>query len=118
MVGNIAAKTARVLHESGVAPSNVIAAIGPCISVEHFEVGDEVAAEFAEQGLATAVERRGGAKPHVDLQLAVRMQLYDAGVTAIDAHPFCTFRDEADFYSHRRDHGNTGRLAAVIAALA
>lgn len=116
VVGNIVEKTVRSLHEAGAAPHDLIAAIGPCISVANFEVGNEVAAEFASRGLGDAVSQSGSEKPHVDLQRAVQMQLERAGVLSTDAHPFCTFRDAVDFYSHRRDQGLTGRLAAVIAA--
>jgi YfiH family protein len=115
VVGNIVAKTLRTLHEAGAAPPRITAAVGPCISAEHFEVGEEVAVEFANHGLADAIRPVPNQKPHIDLQHAVRTQLQQAGVTAIDTHPFCTFRDAADFYSHRRDHGTTGRMAAVIA---
>jgi polyphenol oxidase len=115
VVGNIVAKTLRTLHEAGTAPHHVTAAIGPCISATHFEVGEEVAAEFTNQGLADAIRPIPNQKPHIDLQHAVRAQLQNAGVTAIDTHPFCTFRDAEDFYSHRRDNGITGRMAAVIA---
>jgi hypothetical protein len=43
------------------------------------------------------------------------MQLERAGVKHIDGNDVCTFRDAADFYSHRRENGVTGRMAAVIA---
>jgi copper oxidase (laccase) domain-containing protein len=29
----------------------------------------------------------------------------------------CTFRDKDEFYSHRRDKGVTGRMAAMISPL-
>ena len=119
VVGNVIAKTVRAMHEVGSPPAGLIAAIGPCISAAHFEVGDEVAEEFVRQGLAAAVVRSpaGGKKPHVDLQAAVRMQLETAGVQRIDDHgpEACTFSNPTDFYSHRRDHTYAGRMAALIA---
>jgi YfiH family protein len=115
IVGPVIAKTVRTLHEEGASPEKLVAAIGPCISVEHFEVGEEVAAEFMQQDLAMAVKPQPGKKPHLDLQLAVKVQLERAGVTRIDTHNLCTFRDATEFYSHRRDNGVTGRMAAVIA---
>jgi copper oxidase (laccase) domain-containing protein len=41
-----------------------------------------------------------------------------AGVSRdhIDMTDRCTHRDAEEFYSHRRDRGITGRLAALIAA--
>ena len=40
-----------------------------------------------------------------------------AGLSAdrIDATDRCTFRDADEFYSHRRERGLTGRMAALIA---
>ena len=118
VVGNVAAKALRTMHEAGGAaasPEKIIAAIGPCISEEHFEIGPEVAEEFVRQELKGAIRERAGEKPHIDLQCAVRMQLERAGVKQIDGNELCTFRDAGEFYSHRRDEGITGRLAAVIA---
>lgn len=101
------------------APSDA-AAVGPCLSLARFEVGDEVAAAFAAAGLADAVRPVAGARPHVDLRLAARLQLERAGVPAIDVSARCTW-DDALFFSHRRDvtHGGaptTGRQAAWIVA--
>ncbi|HEY4330085.1 MAG TPA: polyphenol oxidase family protein, partial [Phycisphaerae bacterium] len=109
---------ARVMHEAGVKVEGMTAAIGPGISAEHFEVGEEVAAEFVRQGLEVAVQKAGRKwqKPHVDLELAVLRQLEKLGLRKIDANGGCTFRDADDFYSHRREHGVTGRMAGVIAA--
>lgn len=102
----------------GVQPSQIIAAIGPCISTAHFEVGFEVAAAFDEAKLGEAVHRGHEPRPHVDLQHAIALQLERAGVSAsrIDRNDRCTYRDGDEFYSHRRDAGRTGRMAAIIGA--
>jgi YfiH family protein len=91
----------------------IIAAIGPCIGFDAFEVGPEVIAAFIDKfGPATGWRER-----HVDLVAAVRQQLRSAGVpeSNIDHGDRCTFRDRDEFFSHRRDRGLTGRMAAVIA---
>ena len=94
----------------------MVAAIGPCIGPDHYEVGLEVvdAFEHADLGLAIVSKLAGGS--HVDLAGAVAAQLEAAGVAgpAIDRSDCCTFRDGGLFYSHRRDAGVTGRMAAVI----
>jgi copper oxidase (laccase) domain-containing protein len=93
--------------------------MGPCIGGEAFEVGEEVAAEFERSfgGGAAPVTRPSGGKPHVDLREAVRRQLHAAGVAPghVDVTDRCTVRDADEFYSHRRDDGVTGRMAAIIA---
>ncbi|MEM9414021.1 MAG: polyphenol oxidase family protein [Planctomycetota bacterium] len=93
-----------------------IAAIGPCISASHFEVGPEVADHFDP----AHVILKHGANPHVDLSAAAAARLYTLGTQAIDRTDRCTYRDAKDFYSHRRDvthHGakKTGRMPHLIA---
>jgi YfiH family protein len=97
---------------------NAVAAIGPSIGFEHFEVGPEVLAEFAGVfGGDAPIRRRDDGKGHVDLRAAIRLQLLHAGVAddRIDVSDRCTFRDAGEFFSHRRDRGVTGRMAAIIA---
>jgi YfiH family protein len=119
VVGNIVEKTVRAMHEaagSAAAPAKLLAAIGPGICADCFEVGEEVAEQFEKTGQGARVIRRTGHKPHVDLRAVLAAQLHAAGVTRIDSHKLCTVENPADFFSHRRDQGLTGRLAAVIAA--
>jgi YfiH family protein len=96
---------------------NLLAAIGPCISFEAFEVGPEVLDAFVRLlGPDAPIRRRDDGKGHVDLRRAVRRQLIDCGLVAqrIDETDRCTFRDAGDFYSHRRGGPSTGRMAALI----
>ncbi|CAN5689502.1 peptidoglycan editing factor PgeF [soil metagenome] len=90
----------------------LIAAVGPCISKLHFEVGPEVLDQFkTEFGDEVIHDAR-----HVDLPRAAYLQLIAAGVSPdkIDTTDRCTFRDADEFFSHRRDRGITGRMASVI----
>lgn len=100
----------------------LLAAIGPCISQPSFEVGAEVLDQFEEKFSVEPelVQRNGNGKGHVDLPGAVKLQLYGAGVTTdrVDALDCCTYRDAQEFFSHRREKGLTGRMAALIAAKA
>ncbi len=91
------------------------AAIGPGISVEHFQVGHEVAAAFTGASLADAVQRRSD-RVFINLQAAALQQLAAAGIMRVDGNALCTYRDAAEFFSHRRDRGVTGRMAAAIGA--
>jgi polyphenol oxidase len=49
--------------------------------------------------------------------VAVAMQLARLGVgpDQLDTIDCCTYRDRDEFFSHRRDKGITGRMAALIA---
>ncbi len=120
LVAGVIVQTLRELDRAwGVSSSQVVAAIGPCISAAHFEVGEEVAAAFERIGLVEVIDR-GAHKPHIDLVAAARAQLIAAGVPLgeIDVTDRCTWRDADEFFSHRRDQGVTGRMAAVITACA
>ena len=129
VVGGVVGQTVEAMRtrlgaEVEVEGGEVVAAIGPCISAEHFEVGPEVVEAFESAGLGEArVVVAGEARARLDLRSAVRLQLLRAGVAGrcIDMSDRCTYRDAGEFFSHRRDvtHGgamNTGRMAAVIAA--
>jgi len=117
IVAGVVNETLSVLREEHtVEPGQVVAAIGPCLSVEHFEVGEEVADAFVQAGLADTIDRAPGRKPHIDLRGAVMRQLTSAGIPAerIDHTDRCTWRDADEFFSHRRDQGVTGRMVAAI----
>lgn len=102
----------------GLESDSLLAAIGPCIGPTAFEVGPEVLAEFARVfGDEAPIRRKPGGKGHVDLARACRLQLLRAGVKSeqIDLTDRCTYRDADEFFSHRRENGITGRMAALIA---
>ncbi|MBI5489379.1 MAG: laccase domain-containing protein [Deltaproteobacteria bacterium] len=93
------------------------AAIGPCIGPDAFEVGEEVAAAFGQKvSLDVVLRRPGRAKPHIDLQAAVRQLLIRAGVAParIAVFPRCTVSEPDDFFSFRRDGHDAGRQAGVV----
>lgn len=118
VVVGVARQTVASLARSfDVGPSHLVAAIGPCISTEHFEVGPQVVEAFEAAGLGHAVIHDGWDKPHIDLASAVAYQLEQAGIPhdQIDRCDRCTHTHQAEFFSHRRDMGKTGRQAALIA---
>lgn len=109
-VAQIVHKTAkRMIENRGSNPTDILAYIGPCISLAHFEVGDEVAAQFD-----SAYKTRKGAKWHVDLKAANAAQLQSLGIQQIEIDPACTVENNADFFSHRTEKGMTGRMLALI----
>jgi YfiH family protein len=112
---DVAAAAVRALAAAtGDEPASMIACVGPCISGEVYEVGDEVVAGLRGAGLPDEAFLVGGyPRPHVDLSAAVSAQLAAAGVGHVDVVRACTVRD-ARFFSHRRDGAATGRFAAVI----
>ncbi len=118
IAGVAAAAAGRLSDIAGVSPDTLIAAVGPCIGFDAFEVGPEVLTAFQNGFGGDTVRRDGpGDKGHADLREGVRRSLLAAGLEAdrIDTTDRCSFCDSAEFFSHRRDHGITGRMAAVIA---
>lgn len=99
-----------------VIPSDIHAIIGPGISLEWFEVGDEVYEAFLTAGFPMeCIARRFPAKAlpqkeawHIDLWDANRWLLEQMGVGDIFVEGICT-RSRMDFYSARRETINTGR---------
>ncbi len=110
-----------------VAPQNLMAWLGPAISQQAFEVGDEVRAAFvAAQPQAAAaftpslplgervpIRAREGAKYMADIYALARLRLNTLGVTHIFGGNFCTYRECERFFSYRRD-GATGRMGTFI----
>jgi YfiH family protein len=91
-----------------VGGSPVAAAVGPGAGGCCYEVGDEVRQRFS--GYEDAV-RRGR---NLDLKRVAQLQLEAAGVSEIHDAGLCTICSAPElFFSHRRDHGVTGRQAGV-----
>lgn len=113
----IVSKTLEVMRQVyATEGKDVCACIGPGISLEAFEVGDEVYETFERAGFAMpriSVRRN---KWHIDLWEANRMQLLDFGVDAsrIEVSGICTFRHNEDFFSARRQGIASGRILSGI----
>lgn len=96
-------------------PQDLLAWLGPAIGAASFEVGDEVrdvfVAQAAHAGDAFMPSRPG----HwlCDLYALATQRLHALQVTQIHGGGFDTFTDPR-FYSHRRDHGRSGRFASLI----
>ena len=98
----------------GSRPEDLTAVIGPGISLEAFEVGDEVYEEFASAGFCMADISRRYDKWHIDLPECNRSQLSAAGVSDIRMTGICTYNNSADFFSARRLGVASGRIFTGI----
>ena len=111
----IVEKTVVSLVETfGVAPEDLVAAIGPHIGVCCYEVGAEVVPQIADD--AAILQLPEWPKPHLDLAIANRNQLRGAGIpdSQIESAALCT-RCRADlFFSYRREGERTGRMLSII----
>lgn len=84
------------------------AAIGPSIGRCCYEVGEEVLAAFDHLGEGVASARM------LDLPEVARRLLVEAGVERVETSGLCTSCEPELFFSHRRDHGRTGRQAGLV----
>lgn len=94
--------------------SQIHAWLGPAIGPDAFEVGGEVRTAFmAKDGRAQLAFRPAGAKYFADIWLLAQQRLQAAGVKSVSMTRRCTFHENGEFFSFRRD-GITGRMASLI----
>lgn len=116
-VARIVEKTISVMSRHyGSQGKDIIACIGPSISLEAFEVGDEVYQAFYEAGFDMNLIARKEAKWHIDLWEANRQQLLSLGVKPenIEVSGICTYYNNEDFFSARRQGIRSGRILSGI----
>ncbi|PKN92872.1 MAG: peptidoglycan editing factor PgeF [Chloroflexi bacterium HGW-Chloroflexi-6] len=104
----------------GSDPADILAAIGPSIGPDHYEVGPEVVEQATHAFGADAsslFHQNSGPRSHFDLWAANRLALRQAGLQEqnIETAGICTACNPQDWYSHRGQKGKTGRFGALIA---
>ena len=104
-VGRIVEKTLLQLQSRA---EDISAIIGPGISLESFEVGDEVYEQFLQAGFPMQRLAKRYAKWHINLKDANRWLLESNGITNIHVSDIDTLTTP-EYYSARRDTINTGR---------
>ncbi len=117
LVGEVIRTTVQRLVGDGET-SRCIAAIGPHIETDAFEVSEDVATALKDASPGVDPILRGRTKPHVDLRAVAQAQLLHLGFRDdhIDHVRGCTYSDEELFFSFRRDGKASGRhLSAIVA---
>jgi YfiH family protein len=111
---NVAAAAVAALGGFGALARDLSVWIGPSIGPCCYEVGGEVAAQFA----GDFVRAGCGSGYRLDLKSVNVAQLEAAGVprSAIKVHPACTKCGDG-YASYRRDGAKAGRMIALIARL-
>jgi hypothetical protein len=101
----------------GSHPEDIQAGIGPSIGPERYQVGEEVVqqVEAVFGTLDGLITRADDGSAYLNLWEANRRQLAGAGVHQIEIAEICTAQHTDEFFSHRAEHGKTGRFGAVIA---
>lgn len=105
-----------MVDQFGSKPSDLLAAIGPAICLEHYPVGNEVV-DLIEKSIGmgiTLVTKDVEGKKHIDLKKCNEIQFQNSGVVQVENSEMCTACDYEDWFSHRKSNGKTGRFGAFI----
>ncbi len=109
-----------MVREFNSRPEDILAAIGPSICADCYEVSGDVILEFEKSFGAEAVEsfsiRKGNGKYQLDLWEANRYVLLEAGIRPehMAVTDICTCCNPDKLFSHRASHGKRGNLAAFL----
>jgi hypothetical protein len=105
----------------GSKSTDIIAALGPSICAQHYEIGPEVIQKvehaFGSDSLGLLRSYNGKPKAsgvHFDLWAANQLILEHAGLKKIEVSGICTACHNKDWYSHRAEAGRTGRFGVSI----
>lgn len=122
-VARIVDKTVQAMTLAyGTDPRGLKAVIGPGISLDNFEVGDEVYGQFEQAAfdMASIAERRPAVdqplKWHIDLPLCNQQILRQVGVREenIFMADICTYAHSDEYFSARRLGIASGRIFTAI----
>lgn len=112
-VARIASATVRAMQDRfGSDPASMVAAIGPSIGPDAYEVGPDVVALAREAFADAPVLRAAGDSAFFDLWAANAHDLRSAGVTRIEVAGISTATSLDEFYSWRVAK-DTGRFATI-----
>ncbi len=104
----------QVIAQFSAPPSAILAWLGPAISVQCFQVGEEVKRIFTDRNsIYSSAFIPAGSNYFADIYLLARLRLKMAGISSIYGGHYCTVTDSQRFFSYRRE-GVTGRMASLI----
>ncbi len=110
LLNGIIEQTVSVFHGK-----HLLAWLGPGISQQAFEVGEEVRdafMQYSNQCKSAFIAGRQG-QWYADLYLLAELRLNACGVSDLTGGGFCTYAERERFYSYRRC-SQTGRMATLI----
>jgi YfiH family protein len=102
------------MAELGADPGASVGLVGPAVGGCCYEVGADVRDAVGARYPAALATTRDG-RPALDPAAGAAQALTRAGVTDVRVAGECTVDLQERFFSHRRDHGRTGRQAGLIA---
>jgi YfiH family protein len=117
-VNGIVSETIKIMQSAFRSkPGDISAAIGPSIAAHHYKVGPEVVSQvessFSHDSAELLIQDEGST--YLDLWQANQLLLKKMGVKNIEIAGICTACNLQDWFSHRGEHGETGRFGVLIA---
>ncbi len=119
-VGRIVEKTINeMMNNYHTSPHNIIAGIGPAISMKNYEIGENVKIEFSKQQFdlsTTSCRKSTSSHIHIDLKEINRLELIRLGIpeNRIEKTDLCTYENSDLFFSARRQSVYCGRMLSGI----
>ena len=120
-VGKIGKNTVQLMQENfGSKPEDLLAAVGPSVCMDCYEVSEDVIKKFREnydENLWPEIfYQKENGKYQLDLWKANEIVLLDAGVLPehIEITDICTCCNPDLLFSHRASHGKRGNLGAFL----
>lgn len=104
-LGGIIEATILAMEGLGARRDRILAAVGPCIGCEAYEVGPEFKAQFLDGDSASApffTSPNMNGRPHFDLPGYAAHRLRQTGVAQVADLDICTYARNEDFFSYRR----------------
>jgi YfiH family protein len=105
-----------MVRDYGLKPEDICVGIGPCISAKHYNIKEDVfekAKNIFPDDWGKFIQKQGS-DINLDLSLANKIMLENSGVKNIVQSGVCTASSLGEWFSHRAEHGRTGRFAAFI----
>lgn len=122
-VGRMGQRTVEAMEKVyGTKPEDVVAAIGPSICQDCYEVSEDVAEAFYREFHGQGEEilfSKGNGKYQLNLWRANQIVLEEAGIRSekIQTTDICTCCNPDYLFSHRASHGKRGNLGAFLGLL-
>lgn len=108
----------------GTKPEDIVAAVGPSICQDCYEVSEDVAEAFRREFCKRGQEQeillsKGGGKYQLDLWRSNEIVLTEAGIppSRIQVTDLCTCHNSGYLFSHRASQGKRGNLGAFLGLL-
>ena len=104
-----------LIHSFNSDGDNLIVHLGPAISKNYFEVGEEVMRLYLSKNInferSFTIKNN---KNYLDLYDAAKVILEGLKINSVSGGDRCTFHESGNFFSYRRDGINSGRMAHLI----